>query len=158
QLTLSIVGKTLFDVDVEAQAGEVGAALTGVLDSFWLMMLPFSHLIERLPLTRLRRGRAARARLDAIIYKMIADRRASERDRGDLLSMLLIAQDDETRGGMSDEQVRDEAMTIFLAGHETTANALTWTWYLLSQSPEVDARLHAEIDRVLGRRLPAIGD
>ena len=98
-----------------------------------------------------RAARRARA-LDAIIYGMIAERRAAAGDRGDLLSMLLMAQDEEDDGGgMTDEQVRDEAMTLFLAGHETTANALTWTWYLLSESPEVEARLHEEIDRVLQR-------
>ncbi|HZD96527.1 MAG TPA: cytochrome P450, partial [Candidatus Sulfotelmatobacter sp.] len=78
---------------------------------------------------------------------------------GDLLSMLLLAQDTEVDGGaMTDEQLRDELMTIFLAGHETTANALTWTWYLLSQNPEAEARLHEEIDGVLGGRLPEFDD
>jgi len=100
----------------------------------------------------------ARARLDAIIYRMIADRRASGRDHGDLLSMLLAAQDEDDGGAMTDTQVRDEAMTIFLAGHETTANALMWTWYLLSGAPEVEAKLHAEVDGVLQGRLPAMGD
>ena len=158
RLTLSIVGKTLFDAEVESQAIEVGEALTGVMDTFWMMMLPFAEVLERLPVPKLRRARLARARLDAIIYRMIADRRASGRDHGDLLSMLLAAQDEDEGGGMTDEQVRDEAMTIFLAGHETTANALTWTWYLLSGAPEVEAALHAEVDRVLGGRLPVMGD
>ena len=158
RLTLSIVGKTLFDVDVEQQAAAVGEALTAVMESFWMMMLPFAEVLERLPVPRLRRARMARARLDAIIYRMIADRRASGRDHGDLLSMLLTAQDEDEGGGMTDQQVRDEAMTIFLAGHETTANALTWTWYLLSQHPDVEATLHAEVDRVLQGRLPTITD
>jgi len=158
RLTLSIVGKTLFDVDVEQQAAAVGEALTAVMESFWMMMLPFAEVLERLPVPKLRRARLARARLDAIIYRMIADRRASGRDHGDLLSMLLAAQDEDEGGGMTDEQVRDEAMTIFLAGHETTANALTWTWYLLSGAPEVEAALHAEVDRVLGGRLPVMAD
>jgi cytochrome P450 len=157
RLTLSIAGKTLFDVDVESQAAEVGGALTAVLESFWVSMMPFANLIERLPVGKLRRARAARRRLDAIIYQMIADRRADLRDRGDLLSMLLLAQD-EDGSTMTDQQVRDEAMTIFLAGHETTANALTWTWYLLSQAPDVETRVHEEIDRVLGGRLPAVAD
>ena len=95
RLTLAIVGKTLFDTDVEAHAPEVGAALTAVMESFWTMMLPFSDLLERLPVPRLRRARAARAELDAIIYGMIAERRRSPGDRGDLLSMLLVAQDEE---------------------------------------------------------------
>jgi cytochrome P450 len=158
RLTLSIVGKTLFDTDVEADAPVVGEALTGVIESFWMMLLPFADLLEHLPVPKLRRARIARARLDAIIYRLIADRRASGRDHGDLLSMLLSAQDEDDGGVMTDRQVRDEAMTIFLAGHETTANALTWTWYLLSGAPEPAAKLHAEIDRVLCGRLPEIGD
>jgi cytochrome P450 len=161
RLTLSIVGKTLFDADVESQAVEVGVALTGVIESFWMTMLPFSDLLEHLPVPKLRRARAARAQLDAIIYGMIAERRRSRRDHGDLLSMLLSAQDEEAEGAagrMSDVQVRDEAMTIFLAGHETTANALTWTWYLLSTAPAVEARLHEEVDRALQGRLPRVAD
>ena len=158
RLTLSIVGKTLFDADVERQAAEVGEALTGVMETFWMMMLPFAEVLERLPVPSLRRARAARAKLDALIYGMIAARRASRRDHGDLLSMLLSAQDDEGGGGMTDRQVRDEAMTIFLAGHETTANALTWTWYLLGGAPDVEAALHAEVDRVLQGRRPGMAD
>jgi len=158
RLTLAVVGKTLFDADVESQAAEVGDALTGVMESFWTMLLPFADIIERLPLRRLRRARVARAHLDAIIYRLIADRRASGRDHGDLLSMLLTAQDEDDGGVMTDVQVRDEAMTIFLAGHETTANALMWTWYLLSQSVEAEAKLHEEVDRVLARRLPTVAD
>jgi len=159
RLTLLIVGKTLFDTDVESQARDVGDAMSGLMNSFWTLMLPFGDTLERLPIPRLRRGRKARERLDAIIYGIIGERRASGGDRGDLLSMLLMAQDDEDKGrGMTDRQVRDEAMTIFLAGHETTANALTWTWYLLSQSPDIERRLHEEIDRVLAGRLPTVAD
>jgi cytochrome P450 len=165
RVTLSIAGKTLFDVDVESQAADVGEALTAVMESFWMTMLPFADVLERLPVPQLRRAKAARARLDAIIYAMIAERRravTSRRSpvavRTDLLSMLLLAQDEETGAGMTDQQLRDEAMTIFLAGHETTANALTWTWYLVSTAPEVEAKLHEEIDRVLQGRLPTIGD
>jgi cytochrome P450 len=158
RLTLSVVGKTLFDADVESQAVEVGEALTGVMDTFWMMMLPFADAIERLPVPKLRRARMARVRLDQIIYRMIADRRASGRDHGDLLSMLLEAQDEDDGGVMTDQQVRDEAMTIFLAGHETTANALTWLWYLVAGAPEVESRLHEEIDRVLQGRRPTFAD
>jgi len=177
RLTLSIVGKTLFDTDVEADAATVGEALTGVIESFWMMMLPFADLLEMLPVPKLRRARAARARLDAIIYRLIAEHRASGRDHGDLLSMLLTAQEEEeptesdsparsandiarrrSEGAMTDRQVRDEAMTIFLAGHETTANALTWTWYLLSGASDARAKLQEEVDRVLQGRLPEVGD
>jgi len=159
RLTLAIVGRTLFDADVESQAQEVGRALTAVMNAFWATMLPFAELLEHLPVPVLRRSRKARADLDAIIYGMIAERRKSPRDRGDLLSMLLLAQDEEGDGlGMTDRQVRDEAMTIFLAGHETTANALAWTWFLLSGAPDVEARLHEEVDGVLGGRLPTVAD
>lgn len=166
RLTLSIAGKTLFDIDVSRQASEVGRALTEVMESFWTTMLPFVDLLEWMPIPQLRRGKAARARLDSIIYTMIAERRANPsgiKDRGDLLSMLLLAQDDEIAGdaqnrGMSDRQVRDEAMTIFLAGHETTANALTWTWYLVSQNPDVEQRLQEEVDRVTQGRAPTVAD
>jgi cytochrome P450 len=112
----------------------------------------------KLPLPSNFRMNRARQRLDSIIYRIIAEHRASG-DRGDLLSMLLMATDAEGDGtGMSDLQLRNEAMTIFLAGHETTANALTWTWYLLSLHPEVEARLHQEIDSVLGDRLASAAD
>ncbi|HYX43288.1 MAG TPA: cytochrome P450, partial [Pyrinomonadaceae bacterium] len=102
----------------------------------------------------------ARARLDAVIYRIIEERRTQGTDRGDLLSMLIAAQDTEGDGGrMSDEQLRDELMTLFLAGHETTANALTWTWYLLAQHPEIEQRLHAELDQVLqGRERFTVAD
>jgi cytochrome P450 len=158
RVTLAIVGKALFDTDVEAHAPEVGAALSAVMDTFWLQMLPFYDVLDKLPIPKLRRSREARARLDHIVYSMIAERRASPTDRGDLLSMLLQAQDEESGRGMSDHQVRDEAMTIFLAGHETTANALSWTWHLLSGSPEVESAFHAELAAVLGGRLPSIDD
>ncbi len=158
RVTLSIAGKTLFDVDVEQQAVAVGQALTDTMESFWTMMLPFADILERLPIPTLRRARTARGKLDALIYGMIHERRRSGRDHGDLLSMLLKAQDEDDGSVMSDRQVRDEAMTIFLAGHETTANALTWTWYLLSQDAAAEQRLHDEIGRVLGDRLPTIAD
>ncbi len=159
-LTLAIVGKTLFDADVEHEAREIGEALTTTFESFnFAFYLPFGELLQRLPLPATLRFRKARARLDATIYRLIGERRQSGVDHGDLLSMLLLAQDTEGDGGrMTDLQLRDEAMTIFLAGHETTANALTWTWYLLSRHPEVEARFHAEVDAALGGRMPTVDD
>jgi len=155
-LTLSIVAKTLFNADVRSQASEIGDAMTTVLQMFRLLLMPFSEYMEKLPLPYVRRFEKARARLDSTIYGLIRERRKSGQDTGDLLSMLLLAQDEDDR--MSDQQVRDEALTLFLAGHETTANALTWTWYLLSQHPEVERRLHQEIDEVLGGRAPEMAD
>jgi cytochrome P450 len=159
RLTLAIAGKTLFDADVEGEADEIGKALTTTFELFNRMTLPFAQFLERLPLPATKRFQKARERLDATIYRIINERRTSGEDRGDLLSMLIAARDEEGDGtGMTDEQLRDEAMTIFLAGHETTANALTWTWYLLSQHPEVEARFHAEVDQALGGRLPSAED
>ncbi len=155
RLTLAIVAKTLFSADVSSEADEIGAALTEVLGLFETALTPFSEWLEKLPLPSVRRFERARALLDRIIYGIIAARRASGRDEGDLLSMLLLARDEGS--GMDDKQVRDEALTLFLAGHETTANALTWTWYLLSQNPEIERKFHAEID-ALGDRLPVFDD
>ena len=158
RITLAIVGRTLFSKDVEKDAKDIGRALTDVLGTFGTMMLPFSSVIQLLPLPKLMRAKRAQKFLDRTIYDMISERRASGVDQGDLLSMLLLAVDEEGSGGMTDKQVRDEALTLFLAGHETTATALTWTWYLLSQNPEVDEKMRVEIKRVLGDRLPGYAD
>jgi cytochrome P450 len=159
RLTLAIVGKTLFDADVESEAKEIGRALSDIMKLFDRITMPFPQLLNKLPLPSNYKFLKASRRLDQTIYRIINQRRASGEDRGDLLSMLLLAQDEEGDGtGMSDLQLRDEAMTIFLAGHETTANALTWTWYLLSQHPDVEEKLHAEIDATLVGRLPAADD
>lgn len=158
QLTLAVVAKTLFNADVEADAGDIGESLGAVLELFNTVLLPFSEYLEKLPLPSVKRFERARATLDQIIYRIIAERRANPGDTGDLLSMLLMARDEDGSGGMTDTQVRDEALTIFLAGHETTAVALTWTLYLLSQNPAIEARLIEEIDRVLNGRLPTVDD
>jgi cytochrome P450 len=110
------------------------------------------------PTPRKRGFQRARARLDATIYALIEERRRSGDDRGDLLSMLLSAQDEDDGSFMTDLQVRDEVMSFFLAGHETTANALAWTWYLLAQHPDVYARLRDELQRVLAGRTPTFAD
>jgi cytochrome P450 len=145
--TLAVVGKTLFDADIEAEAKEIGEALSTAIATFSLTVVPWGELLLRLPLPLTRRFERARRRLDATIYEMMARRRASDDDRGDLLSMLMLSHDTEGDGsGMSDLQLRDEVMTLLLAGHETTANALAWAWYLLATAPDVEARLHAEID------------
>jgi cytochrome P450 len=158
RMTLAIVGRTLFSAHVDSEADEIGAALSQVFDMFELILLPFSEYLEKLPLPAVRRFHRARARLDKTVYRLIAEHRASGQDTGDLLSMLLLSRDEDGQSGMTDQQVRDEALTLFLAGHETTAVALTWTWYLLSQNPEAEAKFHAELDRVLAGRLPAFED
>ncbi len=157
RVTLAIVAKTLFSADVSSEADGIGHALTEIFSMFDTLMLPFSDWIQRLPLPMVRRFERARDSLDKVVYSLIAQRRASGRDEGDLLSMLLLAQD-EDRSVMTDKQVRDEALTLMIAGHETTANALLWSWYLLSQNPAVEAKFHAELDAVLGGRLPTFED
>src|SRR5258706_5189125 len=149
-LTLQIVGKTLFSAEVGDAANDIGAAMTTLVEQFNFLLLPFSEWLEKLPLPQSIRSNRARKTLDKIMYGIIDERRRSGEDAGDLLSMLLMAQDEDDGTTMTDEQVRDEALTLFLAGHETTANALTWTWYLLSQNPESEAKLHAELDAGLG--------
>jgi cytochrome P450 len=157
RITLDIVGRTVFAANVEAEANEIGAALTDALDSLNLLMLPLPRVVDALPLPSMRRLRRARARLDRTIYGLVRDRRADDRPGRDLLSLLVAARDDEGVG-LSDEQVRDEAMTLFLAGHETTAMALTWTWFLLSRHPDVEARMHQELGAVVRGRLPTAAD
>ncbi len=158
RLTLAIVGKTLFGVDVEGEAAEVGESLSTVMRWTMNRLSPFGGLLEKLPLAANRRFRESLGRLDALIERMITDRRRDP-GHGDLLALLLAAQDVEgDGGGMSDRQVRDEAMTLFLAGHETTAQALTFTFWLLGHHPEVEGRLHAELDSVLDGRAPRAED
>jgi len=158
QLMLGIVGKTLFDTDVEAETEQIGVAMKEIRELFEMPGLAHSKLLEELPLApAARRFQKARDRLDSIIYRIIAERRRSDLDHGDLISMLLFAQE-EDGDRMSDEQVRDEAMTLFLAGHDTTTNALTWAWYLLAQHSDVEAKLYDELDAVLAGRLPSIED
>ncbi|HEY5341982.1 MAG TPA: cytochrome P450 [Candidatus Aquilonibacter sp.] len=146
-LTLRIASETLFGTDSAREAADVRAALHAILEAYPSAIGPIGSIRQQLRfLPGTRAFNAARAQLDRIIYALIAQRRSDPAPRSDALSLLLEAEDSETGYHLSDEQVRDEAMTLFLAGHETTANALTWTWYLLAQHPEIEARLHAEVD------------
>jgi cytochrome P450 len=158
KLTLEIVAKTLFDAEIEGDTADASAAMETLMRAFIARtgsLIAVPHWIPT-PLN-LRVERAIR-RLERILMTVIAQRRASGEDRGDLLSMLLHAQDEESGRRMSDRQLRDEVMTLFMAGHETTANTLAWTWVLLSRHPEAEARMHAELDSVLGDRLPTFAD
>ena len=152
-LTLKIVAKTLFNTDVSEAADRIGAATDVIQEA----MKPNEVLPAWVPTRSRRRLRRALADLDAVVYGMIADWRKTGVDRGDLLSMLLLAEDDDGQH-MTDKQVRDEAVTLLLAGHETTANTLNWTFLLLAQNPDVEAQLQAELDTVLGGRLPTLAD
>lgn len=164
QLTLAIVSKTLFGAEVSKEAQEIGAALTSIVElfrRFYLSTLPLASLIQRLPLPSNLRFRESMARLDAAVAQIIQGRRLNPGDRGDLLSMLLAAQEqnaDGTTQGMTGKQLRDEVMTLLLTGHDSTANVLTWTWYLISKHPEVEARLHEELSSVLNGGLPSPDD
>ncbi len=160
RLTLGIVAKALFNADVEKDAQDVGLALSTIAPIFNLLAFPLSGESENLPLPQTRTFQEAKAKLDEIIYRLIQERRRSGEDAGDLLSMLILATDAEGGGErMSDEQLRDEAMTIFVAGHETVGCALTWTWYLLSQHPRVEEKLCEELDIVFADgRAPATRD
>jgi cytochrome P450 len=158
RLTLEIVAKTLFDADITCDAADASAAMETLLRCFTARVNHMIRLPEHWPTpTNLRLQRAIR-RLERILFAIIAERRASGEDRGDLLSMLLHAQDEDDGGRMTDHQLRDEAMTLFMAGHETTANTLSWVWFLLSNHPEAENRLHAELDEVLGERAPCFDD
>ncbi len=161
RLTLAIVADTLFGAQVggDSDTARVQRAITDVMEMFDLVLVPFADWLVHLPLPRMRRYRAAQQALDDVVYGIIAARRKSGEDRGDLLSMLLGAQDIEgASGGMSDRQLRDEVITLFLAGHETTANALAWTWVLLARHSDAERHLHAEVDMVLGDRTPSAAD
>jgi cytochrome P450 len=156
RLTLGIVAKTLFGADVVQHAEDFGAALEVALQRF-IERMGFMRLLDALPLPRNRRFKRAIGRLDEIIYGIIAERRENGDGSGDLLSLLLGAQD-EDGSRMTDLQLRDEAITLFLAGHETTAIALSWTLYLLSLNPGAEARLVEELEEVLKGREPRMDD
>lgn len=158
RLTLEIVARTLFDAELRGDSAEASAAMETLMAGFIRRtgrLVPIPNWVPT-PLN-LRVERAAR-RLDRILLRIIAQRRQSGENRGDLLSMLLHAQDEESGRRMTDAQLRDEAMTLFMAGHETTANTLAWAWYLLALHPDAEARLHAELDEVLGGRAPTLAD
>ena len=157
RLTLAVVARTLFGTDLPpGESRAITDALAGTLAQFDRVFSPLLPITERLPLPATRRFRAAHDTFDRLVYGLIERRRAEGATGADLLSMLLRAQ--EAGGGMTDTEVRDEAITLFLAGHETTSNALTWTWYLLSQHPEIREAWHAEVRSVVGDRPPTIAD
>jgi cytochrome P450 len=156
RLTLLIIGKTLFHENLEPEAQNIGHAMNEFLEFFSRSTMPLADLVERLPLSSNRRFRDARNDLNSVINRMIRSARSQGPNPESLLSRLAGAESDGKP--LSDMQIRDEALTILLAGHETTGNALTWTWFLLSKHPEVERRLHQEVDEVLGGRMPTAED
>jgi cytochrome P450 len=178
-LSLEIVARTLFDTDVTPDIRTINDEVNTIMQLYnFIVAFPRIESFLNLPIPGIVKFRKSKARLDAVVNRLIAEHRRAaarsepgeEKSGGDLLSMLLASKyetDDHPsqthqQTGMSDDQIRDEVLTIFLAGYETVANALTWTWYLLSQNPEVEAKLHAELDTVLGtgnqQRLPTLAD
>jgi cytochrome P450 len=158
RLALRIAAATLFSADVDDDADAIGHAVTEAMDVFPASLSAFGELLDLIPFhPATRRFTRARAQLDAVIYRLVEQRRNDPTDRGDLLSILLSSRDDEGRP-MPDTLVRDEALTLLLAGHETTANALSWAWDMLARTPGAEARLHAELDAVLGDRDPVPAD
>jgi len=172
ELSLEIVARTLFDTEVTEDIRRINDEVNAIMDLYnFIVAFPRIELFINLPIPGIMKFRRSKARLDAVVDRLIREHKAAtaagKPDPGDLLSMLLSSRDEQADAqgnftGMSDEQVRDEVLTIFLAGYETVANGLTWTWYLLSQNPDVEAKLHAELDAVLGqgdsRRLPTLAD
>jgi cytochrome P450 len=164
RLTLQVVARTIFNTDVTQDVQAINDEVNVIMDLYnFLIALPRAEAMLHLPIPGLMRFRKARKRLDAVVHRMIDQHRkdgaGQKEDGGDLLSMLISSRDDEgDHSAMSDEQLRDEVITIFLAGYETVANALTWTWMLLGQNPEAEARMHAEIDAALGGRTPTLDD
>jgi cytochrome P450 len=174
ELTLGVICKSVLNYDVESEAEQVGKWLTTTRNYSKRLQSPIGHVLDKIPILPAPKGaRKAREELDSLVYGLISNRRqrpsqqeSNNKGYDDLLSKLMDAQDSNltgptspnsggpaqspSNGKMSDKQVRDEVMTIFIAGHETTSNALTWTFYLLSQYPDVEKKLHEEIDSVLG--------
>lgn len=170
QLTMGIVAATLFGTELRSEVAELNEAVNTIMrDYTFLIALPAAELLLHFPFPQLRRFRGARSRLDQTVYRLIRDHRdelssgvsqTAEPSTRDLLSMLMAPRPDSTGCTQvpTDEQLRDEILTLLLAGYETVANALSWTLYLLSQNPDTDRRLHTEINSVLGGQMPTLKD
>jgi cytochrome P450 len=158
RLTLTIVGHALFGTSVGAQAEAIGSAFNVLSEQTVTRFRTFRLLPPVLPTRYDRDFRQAKNMLRGAVMELIAERRRRNEDTGDLLSMFMLAKDEETGEVMNDEQLCDEVLTMLVAGHETTATALSWVWALLDGHPEVEAKLHAELDTVLGGRLPTVED
>ncbi len=157
KLTLSVLTKSLFDVDSSQEAEDIGEALDILQRLLPMQAQAFISLPDWVPTPMNRKLQAATQKLDEIVVRIINRRRSEPTEKGDLLAMLITAGDDDgTR--MSDKQLRDEVMTLLIAGYETAASTLTWLWYLLSQHPDIEAKLHQEVDSVLANQLPTVQD
>ena len=157
-LTLRIVGEALLGSDVREETRLVGEAFTVLSHQTTERFRAFHLLPPVLPTAYDRAFRQANASLRSVVTRLIEQRRQHGEDRGDLLSMFMLARDEETGERMDDAHLRDELLTMLLAGHETTANTLSWVWGMLHQHPDVERALHAELDAVLGGRSPTVED
>jgi cytochrome P450 len=156
-LTLGVAAKTLFDAETDEDVADIGQAFNAVTDEIAVRIPRLFRIPDAIPTPgNIRYLRGVR-RIDRLVARIIQERRQHGGHRGDLLSMLIAARDDDGQA-MSDRQLRDEVITLLIAGHETTALALSWTWYLLSQHPDADAKLAAETHDVLGGRAPTVDD
>jgi len=158
ELTMSIAGRTLLGIDVGEQFAEVTRCMEAVMHDFLSRFGSALPIPFWMPTPKNLKLRRTIRRLDGILQTLISERRASSAGRDDFLSLLLAARDEEDGSGLTDRQARDEVMTMFLAGHETTANALAWTWQLLGQHPEVQEQARGEVRSVLGGRPPTAAD
>ncbi len=155
RMTLGSAGVTLLGTEVEADVDLIESAIEDLLSAYQLAFVPFGWRLQHVPVGPARRLRRGRTALHGLVDRAITERRTSGHDTGDLLSSLVLA---EPPGRLSDDEIRDEALTLLLAGHETTANALAFCLHLLAQEPEIEARVHAEVDTVLDGRRPTADD
>jgi cytochrome P450 len=151
RLTMKIIAECLFSGDIGCNNPKIAQLLSDVVEYFNRLSGPFSWFFEKIPING--RYESSLRKIDKMIYAIIRQRRRKDRNYEDILSMLLRADDTKDHSAISDKQIRDEVLILFAAGHETTANALSWTWYLLAQNPGAEKRLHSEIDLVLGNNL-----
>ena len=158
RLTLDIAAKTLFNAEVGGDAQAVAGAMEVMQRNFVERFNSIWPVPLWIPTPANLRSRRASRQLDDVIFRIIRQRRQDNVDHGDLLSVLLRARDEDDGTGMSDQQLRDKSMTLFLAGHPTTALVLSWTWYLLAQHPQAEQRLYAEVDALLGDRAATADD
>ena len=161
-LSLEIVSQTLFGVKLGTEVHEITTAINQIMDLYhFLVVLPAAEALVNFPIPQMRRFRRARARLDAVVQRILENRLRSGGHHNDLLAMMLEGAGVSSVKELTPEiasSLRDQVITIFLAGYETVANAMTWTWYLLSQNPDAEANMHHEVDAVLGGREATVED
>jgi cytochrome P450 len=158
RMALRVVGRTIFDADVESEAPEIAAVLEAGMRVFHRFLLPGAELLWRLPLPATRRFNAAKRDIDRFLERLVAQRASADGEEVDLVGVLMGLHDDAGGRTLSDAEIRDEAITLMLAGHETTAQALTWSWYLLARNPAARQALQAELREMLGDRPPTPAD